>query len=88
VVFPLLQALIIAAAGAALAGLLALSVAGLVNSLPLGGANPAGGRALCVIAAEHLLLAVLVSLVGAALSAAFAGYRAARIEPAEGLRDA
>ncbi|MFM7415224.1 MAG: FtsX-like permease family protein [Alphaproteobacteria bacterium] len=88
VVFPLLQALIIAAAGAALAGLLALSVAELVNRLPLGGANPAGGRALCVIAVEHLLLALLVSLLGAALSAAFAGYRAARIEPAEGLRDA
>jgi putative ABC transport system permease protein len=88
VVFPLLQALIIAAAGAALAGVLALSVAGLVNRLPLGGANPTGGRALCVIAAEHLFLALLVSLLGAALSAAFAGYRAARIEPAEGLRDA
>jgi putative ABC transport system permease protein len=88
VVFPLLQALIIAAAGAALAGVLALSVAGLVNRLPLGGANPAGGRALCVIAVEHLLLALLVSLLGAALSAAFAGYRAAQIEPAEGLRDA
>ncbi|MFM7610852.1 MAG: FtsX-like permease family protein, partial [Alphaproteobacteria bacterium] len=88
VVFPLLQALIIAAAGAASAGLLALSVAELVNRLPLGGANPAGGRALCVIAVEHLLLALLVSLLGAALSAAFAGYRAARIEPAEGLRDA
>ena len=88
VVFPLLQALIIAAAGAALAGLLALSVAGLVNRLPLGGANPAGGRALCVVAVEHFFLALLVSLLGAALSAAFAGYRAARIEPAEGLRDA
>jgi putative ABC transport system permease protein len=88
VVFPLLQALIIAAAGAALASLLALTVAGLVNRLPLGGANPAGGRAICVIATEHLVLALLVSLLGAALSAAFAGYRAARIEPAEGLRDA
>lgn len=87
-IFPLLQALIIAAAGAALAGLLALTVAGLVNRLPLAGANAAGARSICVIATEHLLLALLVSLLGAALSAAFAGYRAARIEPAEGLRDA
>jgi len=88
VVFPLIQALIIAAAGAALASLMALSVAGIVNRLPLGGANAAGGRAICAIAPEHLVLALLVSLLGAALSAAFAGYRAARIEPAEGLRDA
>ena len=88
VVFPLLQALIIAATGAALAGLLALTVAGVVNRLPLASANAAGARAICAIAAEHLVLALLVSLLGAALSAAFAGYRAARIEPAEGLRDA
>jgi len=88
VVFPLIQALIIAGAGAALASLLALAVAGLVNRLPLAGANAAGARAICVIEAQHLLLAFLVSLLGAALSAAFAGYRAARIEPAEGLRDA
>ena len=79
---------IIAGAGAALASLLALAVAGLVNRLPLAGANAAGARAICVIEAQHLLLAFLVSLLGAALSAAFAGYRAARIEPAEGLRDA
>ena len=87
-VFPLIQALIIAGAGAALASLLALAVAGLVNRLPLAGANAAGARAICVIEAQHLLLAFLVSLLGAAISAAFAGYRAARIEPAEGLRDA
>ncbi|MGI9127176.1 MAG: ABC transporter permease [Roseomonas sp.] len=88
VVFPLIQALIIAGAGAVLASLLALTVAGLVNRLPLAGANAAGARTICVIEAQHLLLAFLVSLLGAALSAAFAGYRAARIEPAEGLRDA
>jgi putative ABC transport system permease protein len=88
VVFPLIQAVIIAGAGAALASLLALAVAALVNRLPLAGANAAGARAICVIEAQHLLLAFLVSLLGAALSAAFAGYRAARIEPAEGLRDA
>ena len=88
VVFPLIQALIIAATGAALASLLALAVAGLVNHMPLAGANAAGARAVCVIEARHLLMALLVSLLGAALSAAFAGYRAGRIEPAEGLRDA
>jgi putative ABC transport system permease protein len=65
-----------------------MAVAGIVNRLPLAGANAAGARPICVIEAQHLLLAFLVSLLGAALSAAFAGYRAARIEPAEGLRDA
>ena len=68
--------------------LLALVVAGIVNHLPLAAANAPRAHAICVIAPLHLALAFMVSLLGAALSAAFAGYRAARIEPAEGLRDA
>jgi putative ABC transport system permease protein len=88
VVFPLIQALIIAAAGAALASLLAMAVSGIVNRLPLASANAASAHAICVIESEHLVMAFLVSLLGAALSATFAGYRAAGIEPAEGLRDA
>lgn len=88
VVFPLIQALIIAAAGAALASLLAMAVSGIVNRLPLANANAASAHAICVIESEHLVMAFLVSLLGAALSATFAGYRAAGIEPAEGLRDA
>jgi putative ABC transport system permease protein len=63
-------------------------VAGLVNSLPMAGANAAGARAICLIELPHLLLALGSTLSGAALSAAFAGYRAASIQPAEGLRDA
>jgi putative ABC transport system permease protein len=89
VLFPLLQALSIALAGAVLAGSVALAVAAVVNGLPIAGA--AGGavaaRPLCVVAPAHLLLAGLATLAGAAAAAGFAGGRASRILPAEGLRD-
>ncbi len=89
VLFPLLQAAAIALAGAALAGAVALAVAAVVNGLPLGGAaGQAAGRPVCVVEPLHLLLAGLATLAGAAAAAAFAGGRAARILPAEGLRDA
>jgi putative ABC transport system permease protein len=34
-----------------------------------------------------VIIALAATLLGAALAAAWAGWRAARIEPAEGLRD-
>jgi putative ABC transport system permease protein len=75
-----------------LAGLVALLVAVAVNRLPLGAAATGGGlgegRPVCVVEPAHLLLATLVTLGGAVLAAGFAGGRAARILPAEGLRDA
>lgn len=86
VFFPVLQATAIALAGAALAGSVALAVAVLVNGLPIGGVAP--GRPLCVIAPLHLAVAALATLAGAVAAAGFAGRRAARILPAEGLRDA
>jgi putative ABC transport system permease protein len=90
VLFPLLQAAAIALAGAALAGSVALAVAAVVNGLPIAGAAAGAGaaRPICVIEPAHLLLATLGTLAGAAAAAAFAGFRAARILPAEGLRDA
>lgn len=92
VLFPMLQAAAIALAGAALAGGVAVAVAVVVNGLPLAGASGAPGavasRPVCVVEPLHLLFAVLATLVGAATAAAFAGGRAARILPAEGLRDA
>jgi putative ABC transport system permease protein len=80
----------IALAGVALAAAVALLVAGFVNRLPLGTAGGGGGngRAVCVVALHHLLVAAAVTLAGAAAAAAFAGGRAGRILPAEGLRDA
>ena len=90
VLFPLLQAVAIAIGGAAVAGSVAVAVGAVVNELPIAGAT-AGvplSRPICVIETSHLLLAALATLVGAAAAAGWAGARAARILPAEGLRNA
>jgi len=83
---PVTQAAAIAVCGAAIASAVALSVAAVVNHVAADAAMTEGGK-LCSIAPVHLLVAAAVTLVGAVLAAAFAGARAARIEPAEGLRD-
>ncbi len=88
VAFPLLQSLVIGLSGALLASAVAIAVAGFVNRLPLASATGAATRSVCVIEEIHILLALAVTLFGAALSAIFAGVRAGRILPAEGLRDA
>lgn len=80
--FPLLQALAIGLAGAVLAASLAGLAGVLVNRLPM-----AGNGAICVIAPIHLALAALATVAGAVLATLFAGRRAARIQPAEGLTD-
>ncbi len=89
VLFPLLQAAVIALGGAVLASSVALAVAAMVNGLPIAGAaaGAVASRPICVIAPEHMLLAMLATLVGAGVAATFAGLRVARILPAEGLRD-
>jgi putative ABC transport system permease protein len=86
ILFPLIQSAAIALIGAMAAAAIALSVAMVVNSLDFGQAT--GGRAICALGAEHVLLATLVTLLGAMAAAIFAGARAARILPSEGLRDA
>jgi putative ABC transport system permease protein len=45
------------------------------------------GESICRLLPSHLLSALAATLLGAAAAAAWAGWRAARIEPAEGLRD-
>lgn len=86
ILFPLLQSGVIAVVGAMLAGAVALGVAILANRLTLGPAD--SSRPVCVLEPYHLLAAVGVTLIGAVVAAAFAGARAARILPSEGLRDA
>lgn len=85
ILFPLIQSAVIALAGSALAGLVAIAVAAVVNRLGLG--TPEGAHAVCVLAPGHLLLATAVTTLGAIGAAIFAGARAARILPSEGLRD-
>ena len=86
ILFPLLQSGAIAVVGAMLASAVALGVAILANRLTLGPAD--SSRPVCVLEPYHLLAAVSVTLIGAVVAAAFAGARAARILPSEGLRDA
>ncbi|MGE0746544.1 MAG: FtsX-like permease family protein [Rhodospirillales bacterium] len=83
---PVTQAAAIALCGAAIAAAVALAVAAVVNRVAADAAM-SEGHALCSIAPVHLAVATAVTLAGAVLAAAFAGARAARIEPAEGLRD-
>ena len=85
--FPLVQAGAIALAGAVLAAMVALGASAMVNGLSLGNAGGMDSRAVCVIAPSHLMLAAVSTLAGAVAAALFAGRRAARILPAEGLRD-
>lgn len=87
VLFPLLQAAAVGLAGAFLAELIALGVAAFVNRLSLGAVGAANGHPVCVVEPLHLLVATLVTLLGAMAAAGFAGARAARIPPSEGLRD-
>jgi len=83
VLFTLAQAALTGAAGALLAAGTALAIqAGLNRFWPVAEA----GGALSAIALPHLLIAVAGTIGAAALAAAFAGARASRIRPAEGLR--
>ena len=83
VLFTLAQAGLTGAAGALLAAGSALAIqAGLNRFWPVAEA----GGALSAITLPHLLIAVAGTVVAAALAAAFAGARASRIRPAEGLR--
>jgi putative ABC transport system permease protein len=85
VLFPVAQALMIAMLGA----LAALAVF-LPVSLALNGwfaDSLREGESICQLLPVHILVALAATLIGASSSAAWAGLRAARIEPAEGLRD-
>ena len=86
ILFPLAQSACVAVVGSLLAAGTAFAVTLVVNGLDLGQAG--SGRAICVLAIEHVALATIATLLGAMLAAIFAGARAARILPSEGLRDA
>ncbi|MCB2100622.1 MAG: FtsX-like permease family protein [Rhodobacterales bacterium] len=83
--FPVVQAGLTAVLGAALAGLATLAVAALINRMFA--TSLAEGELVCRLLAAHYLLAVAGTLACAVAASALAGYRASRIEPAEGTRD-
>ena len=85
VLVPVTQAIMIALCGSTLAALVSLGAGAIVNQLPLGasGANP---RPICLIETWQLEFAIGVTILSAAAAAGFAGRRAARISPAEGIQ--
>ena len=84
--FPAVQACCVALAGSALAVGVALAVTRIVNAVAAQAAAT-DARAVCILDPAHAAAACAATLAGAMLAAAFAGARAARIEPAEGIRD-
>ena len=85
ILFPVAQAVLVALLGATAALLVYLPVAVALNSWFA--ASLQAGESICRLLPSHLLSALAATLLGAAAAAAWAGWRAARIEPAEGLRD-
>ncbi|WP_295458274.1 FtsX-like permease family protein [uncultured Thiodictyon sp.] len=85
ILFPVAQAMLVALLGAATALLIYLPVAMALNSWFADSLR--AGESICRLLPSHLLLALTATLLGAAAAAAWAGWRVARIEPAEGLRD-
>jgi len=85
VLFPVTQALLVAVLGALAALGVYLPVAVALNGWFAANLQP--GESICRLLPGHLMIALIATLLGAAASAAWAGWRAARIEPAEGLRD-
>lgn len=83
--FPILQALLIGSLGSGIA-LGAYHLVGIaLNHNFAGDLRP--GEAICRLLVGHQMAAVAMTVVCAQAAAAWAGMRAARIRPAEGLRD-
>ncbi len=85
ILFPVAQAVLVALLGAAAALAVYLPVATALNTWFADSLQ--NDESICRLLPTHLLIALAATLLGAAGSAAWAGWRAARIEPAEGLRD-
>lgn len=84
IAFPGAQAIVIAAAGWAVATLFYLAAAALINGALGDGLMVAGE--VCRLETEHHLLAAAASLAVALLAAAVAAHRVTAIDPAEGMR--
>lgn len=85
VLFPAAQAVLVAALGALAAVLVYLPVAAVLNGWFAVSLQP--GESICRLLPIHMAAALAATLLGSAIAAAWAGLRAARIEPAEGIRD-
>ena len=80
---PSMQGMIIAASGAAIAALVAFSIQPTINGTLVGLAGLQGQ--ISALKPLHLLIAILAATSAGGLAGCVAGYRAAKLEPAQGL---
>ena len=85
VLLPLVQAGLIAVLGTAVAVLAYFAVSGVLNGLFA--ASLRTDELICRLLPQHFAVAVVATLVCAVAASGWAGYRASRIDPAEGIRD-
>lgn len=83
--FPVIQSAFTAFFGWLTAVLIFLMVSFTINRMFAGQLE--SGESLCRLLPTHFLIALALTLGAAILAASMAGYRAARIEPSEGLRE-
>jgi putative ABC transport system permease protein len=83
--FPVLQSAFTAIFGWLSASLIYLGVSYTINGLFI--SQTEGSETICHLLPNHFLVALLLTLTSATIAASLAGYRAARIEPSEGLRE-
>nr|VFJ97035.1 MAG: putative ABC transport system permease protein [Candidatus Kentron sp. LFY] len=83
--FPVLQALFTALIGWMLASAIYIGVEQTINRMLMPQLQP--GQAICQLLWDHFLIAAGLTILAAVSAAALGGYRSARIEPSEGLRD-
>ena len=83
--YPVFQALLTAVLGWAIAVGIYFGVAAGINRLMASQLQP--GQEVCALEPVHFALALLLTIAASVVAAALAGYRASRIEPAEGLRE-
>jgi putative ABC transport system permease protein len=83
--FPVIQSAFTALFGWLVASLIFLLVSYTLNQMFA--AQLESGETLCRLLPFHFLIALALTLTASVLAASMAGYRAARIEPSEGLRE-
>ncbi len=84
--FPIVQALLTSLLGWAIATFIFFTVQAGLNALFAG--NVGGGQAVCRLLPIHFVIALLLTVVAAALAAALGGLRLTKLEPSLALREA
>jgi putative ABC transport system permease protein len=83
--FPVIQSIFTALFGWLVASLIFLLISYIINRMFA--AQLESGETLCRLLPSHFLIALALTLAASIMAASMAGYRAARIEPSEGLRE-